>query len=947
MLDPLDTENRILLDTLRRTRRKAWLVLTAEQMCQHGWRMAAWVLLFAALWLFEAPQFFGMTGQLAALLVFFLGIAALIKLDIVKLEIPTPEDIDRRLETGSAFRRGQIRTIEDRLANPHKRSTRELWDKGQKQMLETMPGLQNPAARRLMVRLDPYGIRFAVILLLISAFLIAGEDWRNRLFAGLLPVTPTYILAQGQSDELWITPPEYTGMPAVHITGNKLAEPIKVPQDSKIKIRAHSIIGNLLPPKLTMGDKTTPLPLLGDGLFGLETTIEPAPADSIIVSQLLMTRSDWDYEYIPDTPPVVRLDDTPADKKTDEKTAKENKESEDLESKGKPPEQKPDMPPAPKVPDNQNPEKGEPALPYEILANAQIRFPLVVKDDYGVTDMTMTMRLDPVVTEKPRGKEAAETRPVMSAPSVEMKVQPIYDLTGHTWAGLPVLFEFSVKDHKGQTAKTESISLNLPERKFEHPVAKLLIALRKKLAWSPGNDFSQIAAELEAVLTAPDLFHNDLVAYLSIRAASARLSYTKLSDPKEIEKTALTVIDLLWETALSIEDGNLSMAMRNLRQAQKELENALRDPNTGPDEIARLMDNMRESMMEYFIELSRELEKRMAEGEDMPNFSPEDMAKMISPDALAEMMNQLESDLQSGDRDAAREKLSQLQNLMDMMDPSMEAPLPEDMQMAMEGINELQKLIESQEQLRDQTQKQADQQARQNMMMRPFDKDLGKPSLPDPKVIEELGLKGMPPPPSPVIPDATAMENGQPPASVPPDAVDDKSHEDTLNSAETRVESTPNKTEQEALRYILGSLMLESSEKLGEVPESMGKAELEMRGSSDNLEANKPAQAVPHQDKAIEYLKEAQQQLQEKLKTRMQQMVGMGFSGGQKYDPLGRPYGGEQEGNGPHHGSQVKIPDEAEKKRVEEILKELRRRSGEMDRPPQEREYYRRLLRQF
>lgn len=56
---------------------------------------------------------------------------------------------------------------------------------------------------------------------------------------------------------------------------------------------------------------------------------------------------------------------------------------------------------------------------------------------------------------------------------------------------------------------------------------------------------------------------------------------------------------------------------------------------------------------------------------------------------------------------------------------------------------------------------------------------------------------------------------------------------------------------------------------------------------------------------------------------------------------------GEEEGNGPHHGSQVKIPDEAEKKRVEEILKELRRRSGEMERPPEEREYYRRLLRQF
>lgn len=976
MLDPLDSGNRPLLDALRRGRRSAFIVLLAERVCLHFWRPVLWIMLFAALWILEAPQLFGLTGQIACLILFIGGLILLVRKDASTFHIPQRNDIDRRLESASRFRRGQIRALEDRLANPQKRATRELWDTGQKQMLDTLPGLHKPNLRPLMIRLDPRGIRFAVILLFISAVLVAGPDWQRRLWMGLIPVTPGFILSQGRADELWITPPEYTGIAALHIIGGKLAEPVKIPQDSQIKIRTYSALGGWFAPSLSMGEKTIPLPALGDGLYGLETSIEPA--DSIVISQMLFTRADWNYEYVPDTPPAVRLDPLAAKKEKSAEGAaplrppEESEEpAETLPKRQERTEKNPEDQ-ATKTPDRNPPEskeaktEEEPGLPYEILPNGQIRFPLIVKDDYGVTDLTMTMKLDPMVTERPRGNDTAETRPVMSAPGTEMKTQPIFDLTGHTWAGLPAIFEFSVKDHKGQEARTETVMLTLPERKFEHPVAKLLVALRKKLAWSPGSDFPQIAAELEAVLTAPDLFHNDLVAFLAIRSASARLNYTAATQKEEVEKTAVAVIDLLWETALSIEDGNLSMAMRNLRQAQRELENALRDPNASPEEIARLMDNLRESMMEYFIELSRELEKRMAEDMDSPDFNPEDFARMIAPKTLSDMMEQMESDLNSGDRDAARERLSQLQNLLDMMDPSMEAPLPEDMQMAMEGINELEHLIKSQEKLRDQTQ----EQARIQKFMQPFADSPGRVLPSDPQTMEDLGLSDMPPPPeaynAPPLPgsmDATPGEDGEPMdfggteegledgtdmgeagEEIQENAPDSVAQAPEMGAV---IDTLPNKTEQEALRYVLGSLMLESSEKLGEVPEGMGKAELEMRGSSENLGLSKPAESVPHQDKAIEYLKEAQQQLQKTLSARMQQMTGLGFNRGQRYDPLGRPYGGDQEGNGPHHGSQVKIPDEAEKKRVEEILKELRRRSGEMDRPPEEREYYRRLLRQF
>ena len=79
----------------------------------------------------------------------------------------------------------------------------------------------------------------------------------------------------------------------------------------------------------------------------------------------------------------------------------------------------------------------------------------------------------------------------------------------------------------------------------------------------------------------------------------------------------------------------------------------------------------------------------------------------------------------------------------------------------------------------------------------------------------------------------------------------------------------------------------------------------------------------------------------------MQQMIGVGMSGSsQKYDPLGRRYGDENE-DGRGVDSKVEVPDELDKKRVDEIIKMLRDRSGDRSRSREELEYFRRLLRQF
>ena len=104
----------------------------------------------------------------------------------------------------------------------------------------------------------------------------------------------------------------------------------------------------------------------------------------------------------------------------------------------------------------------------------------------------------------------------------------------------------------------------------------------------------------------------------------------------------------------------------------------------------------------------------------------------------------------------------------------------------------------------------------------------------------------------------------------------------------------------------------------------------------------------PHQNQAIDHLEDSQEQLSEQLKQRMQQMIGIGLSSGNRpgdIDPLGRPYDRDQ--NGKNRDSNVKIPDENQKKRVDDILRTLRDRSGDRSRPDDELDYFRRLLRQF
>ena len=573
----------------------------------------------------------------------------------------------------------------------------------------------------------------------------------------------------------------------------------------------------------------------------------PVPDGSRLNFQrLLRTLGTWDYTLIPDEPPELRREAEPS-----------------------------------------------------VTADTLVQIPLIVRDDYGVSGLTARMALDPLIDKAPIGQPDVQTRALYSAADEETTLTPSFDWAAHPWAGLPVVVHIEVSDHLGQMAFIDPIQLTLPEKVFRHPVAKRLIEMRKVLAWEPLSETEEMGREVEELLYHSRNFQNNLVIFLALRTLSSRMYWSPPS-----EDNAQDLMATLWDTAVAIEDGDITLARRNLREAQSALEEVLRDPDASQAEIASKMNDFRQAMAAYLEELQRELQKQMADGKTMP---PEMAGNLIDPDMMASFLDQLEQEMMAGNLDKAREMMAQLGQLMNKMSPNM-ANIPPDMKMMDKGINELQKLIDSQEKLLEQTLNISKRGGSvQNFgEVLPLNNDL----------MEEWGLNDLPPPPS------------------------------AQKSAPT-VNTQDKKTEQEALRLILGQLMLDAAEVLGDIPENMGLAEQAMRGSSTALGANTPADSVPYQETAIEELKKAQERLSQQLMARMQQFMAMGGGQGLKYDPFGRPYGGDKDNGGLMPGSDIKIPDEAERKQALEILKELRKRSGERSRGREELDYLQRLMRQF
>ncbi|MBV9964385.1 MAG: TIGR02302 family protein, partial [Alphaproteobacteria bacterium] len=532
------------------------------------------------------------------------------------------------------------------------------------------------------------------------------------------------------------------------------------------------------------------------------------------------------------------------------------------------------------------------AQPPKGTARAALRRDYHASDDYGVETAKAVIRL---AGSKP--SEGSTEEPIeleLPLPGLHLKdaqATSYHDLSPHPWAGLPVEIRLVATDALGQTGQSEPVQMTLPERVFNHPIARAIIDQRKELAKDP-NSADAVAEILGDLNKRPVLYRDDTAVFLALHMAQLRLS-------RGHDKDTISVVQqILWETALRIEDGRMAMAEQDLRRLQQQLQDAL--AKGAPDEeIERLMSELRQALDRYLQSLAEELQRHPDEATQ-----PVDPSRMITGRDLQRMLDRAREMARSGARDQAREMLSQLQNMLENLRTARPGQMPRGSSEAQQMMRGLQELMQRQQQLLDKSfraQRQQGQQGQQGQQNR-----AGQPGQPGRQQ------------------DATG-DNG---------------------------EMGDEAGEQEGLRHSLGDLMRRLGEGMGDIPDPFGRAERAMRDATGALQRGQPSDAIGPQTEALDQLQQAARDFAQQLRQRL----GKGWGGDDEVgatdrDQRGRverdPFGRPTSSDGTYDQSDVRIPDENTLQKSRQILDELRRRAGERSRPPIELDYIERLLKRF
>jgi hypothetical protein len=114
-------------------------------------------------------------------------------------------------------------------------------------MIEAMRQMRVGWPAAGLVRRDPLALRAALALLLLLAAIDAGRDWPQRLERALTPSFAPGGPAEEVSLDIWVTPPEYTGLPPQFLPATTPDHPIAVPTGSAVLAQVH---GGRTPPQL-------------------------------------------------------------------------------------------------------------------------------------------------------------------------------------------------------------------------------------------------------------------------------------------------------------------------------------------------------------------------------------------------------------------------------------------------------------------------------------------------------------------------------------------------------------------------------------------------------------------------------------------------------------------------------------------------------------------------
>ncbi|UTD27603.1 TIGR02302 family protein [Bradyrhizobium sp. WD16] len=845
----------------------------------HALRRARWVIAWERLWpnlarlltvagLFLAASWSGLwlslpvPGRIVGVVVFALVLAATL-VPVARLRWPTREDALRRLDRGSGQRHRPATALTDTLHSDDPIS-RALWEVQRERTLASLRRVRAGLPSPRLVLHDPKALRALALVLVAATFVAAGGERLARIAAafdwnGMLTGAEIRI-------DAWVSPPSYTGRPPVILTaattGDTAAQPVpsvmSVPAGSTLVVRSS---GHTLDVATAGGLSVAPA--AAEAPKGAVEHRFTIAADGTAQVRAPAAKPVWTFKTQPDRPPTIALAKDP-----------------------------------------------------ERQAHGALLLAYKIDDDYGVTEAQAHFAPQVAPQAAPNGAPAekadgiqgkAAPRPLFDSPQFPLVLpnartrsgvgQTVKDLSEHPYAGAELALTLTARDEAGNEGKSEPFVMRLPERVFAKPLPRALIELRRLLALDAGQR-AKVAMALDAMMLAPELFTPEFGQYLGLRDVSAELNRARTDDDLR------EVVASLWALAVSIEDGNISDVEKALRAAQDALKQAL-ERGASDEEIKKLTDQLRAALDNYMRQLAEQLRN-----------NPQQLARPLDRNTrvmrqqdLNNMIDRMERLSRSGDKDAARQLLDQMQQMLENLQMAQPGQSGDgDME---QSLNELGDVIRKQQQLRDRTFKQGQDSRRDRMRGQGADQNAmndlrrGQQGLRDrlKKLLDQLDKQGMGP--------------GQ------------RGNKGNQDEQAQQGQGKQGQGDQSGGLEDADSAMGDADGRLGE-------------GNADG--------AVDSQGRALEALRKGAQQLAQSMQQQGEgqgegqgTQLGRQQGGGPDADPLGRPLRGRDHAD----DYTVKIPGEIDVQRVRRILEELRRRLADPQRSQTELDYIERLLKDY
>jgi uncharacterized protein (TIGR02302 family) len=747
-----------------------------------------------------------------------------------------------RLDRGTGIRHRPATALTDTLVMQDPVAL-ALWQAQRERTLASIKRIRAGLPSPRLAIHDPWALRALIVVMMVAAYIAAGDERRMRVAAAF--DWNGVLAAANVRVDAWVTPPLYTGKPPIILSAaNKEAA---IPAAGPLAVPTGST--------LIVRSSGGTLDVVAGGGVSEAVPAEQAPkgtnekhfaitGDGTVHVRAPSGQPQWKFSATPDRAPTIALAKDP-----------------------------------------------------ERQARGSLQLSYKIEDDYGVTEARALF----AVRRAGAAKEA-DPRPLFDPPQLSLVLpnartrngvgQTVKDLSEDPYAGADVTLTLTAKDEAGNEGRSEPFNMRLPERLFTKPLARALIEQRRALALD-ANQNAQVFDALDALMIAPELFMPETGQYLGLYSVARQLETARTDDALR------AVVASLWALAVTIEDGNITDVDKALRAAQDALKQAL-ERGASDEEIKKLTQDLRAALDNFMRQLAEQLRN-----------NPQQLARPLDPNTrvmrqqdLNNMIERMERLSRSGDKEAAKQLLEQLQQMLENLQLAQPGQSGDgDMEQA---LNELGDMIRKQQQLRDKTFKQGQDSRRDRQRGKQGDQSMSdlqqdQQGLRDrlKKLQQELAKRGMG--------QGQRGEKGQQGQDGDPQQGDG---EDGLGEAD--------------------NAMGDAGGKLGE-------------GNADG--------AVDSQGKALDAMRKGAQSLAEA----MQQGDGEGQSdgpgnragrqqnGGNQSDPLGRPLHGREFGD----DLTVKIPGEIDVQRVRRILEELRRRLADPQRPQIELDYIERLLKDY